>query len=129
MNQEPVKPKKNPAFIIAMFLAAFSTMFIIASSGVYAAAAVAELDGMKYIGFIFTLESLARTLVIPVAGKLGGRYGRKPLYMISVTAYIAAALVCAISPRIEVFLAGRVLMGLTWGLFFSNMFVMINDVY
>ena len=129
MDREPVKTKKNTAFIISMFLAAFSTMFIIASSGVYVAAAVAELDGMKYIGLIFTLESLARTLVIPVAGKLGDRYGRKPLYMISVTAYSAAALVCAVSPRVEVFLTGRILMGITWGLFFSNMFVMVSDVY
>ncbi|MDR0601227.1 MAG: hypothetical protein LBG42_02495, partial [Treponema sp.] len=93
MNQDPVKPKKNPAFMTAMFLAAFSTMFIISASGVYAAAAVTELRGMKYIGLIFTLESLARTLAIPLAGKLGDRYGRKLLYMISVPAYGAAALV------------------------------------
>ena len=129
MDQDPVKPKKNPAFMTAMFLAAFSTMFIISASGIYVAAAVTELRGMKYIGLIFTLESLARTLAIPLAGKLGDRYGRKLLYMISVPAYGAAALVCGLSPRIEVFLIGRVFMGLTWGLFFSNMFVMINDVY
>jgi MFS family permease len=104
-------------------------MFVIAASGVYAAAAVRELDGMKYIGLIFTLESLARTLVIPAAGKLGDRCGRKPLYIISVAAYGGAALMCGAAGRIEVFLAGRILMGFTWGLFFSNMFVMVADVY
>lgn len=106
-----IKQRKNIQFMLAMCLSAFATMYIIASSGVYVSAAVSEFDGFSYIGLVFTLESLARTLLIPISGKLGDRYGRKPLYLASILAYISAALIYATSVNIHWFLLGRILMG------------------
>jgi MFS family permease len=120
---------RRAAFFVTMLLAAFPTMYVISAAGVYVASAVAELDGMKYIGLIFTLESLARSVALPMAGKLGDRYGRKNLFIVGVAGYVGATLLCACAGGVGVFLAGRTIMGATWGLFFANMFVMVNDVY
>lgn len=80
-------------------------------------------------GLVFTLESLARCVMLPLAGKLGDIYGRKKLFLVSVICYVAATLVCGFSTSIWIFIIGRILMGLTWGLFYANTFAMVTDVF
>jgi MFS family permease len=107
----------------------FATMFLIAGAGVYTANAMAEFDAAELLGLAFTLESLARCVTLPVAGNLGDRFGRRELFLVSVVAYIASTVLCAVSPSALVFLVGRTLMGLAWGLFMANSFAMIADLY
>jgi|GEM_PF-4759502 len=45
-NLETITRRKQIAFLIGLFFASFSTMFIIAGSGVFTGAAVAEFNGM-----------------------------------------------------------------------------------
>ncbi|MGG4198485.1 MFS transporter [Peribacillus frigoritolerans] len=120
---------KRIAFLFGLFFASFSTMFIIAGSGVFTGAAVSEFNGMEYFGLVFTLESLARCVILPLSGKLGDIYGRKKLFLVSVICYVAATLVCGFSTGIWMFISGRILMGLTWGLFYANTFAMVTDVF
>jgi MFS family permease len=128
-NTVTMTRSKQIAFLIGLFFASFSTMFIIAGSGVFTGAAVAEFNGMAYFGLVFTLESLARCVVLPLAGKLGDIYGRKQLFLGSVICYVVATLVCGFSTGIWMFIIGRILMGLTWGLFYANTFAMVTDVF
>lgn len=114
---------------IGLVLATASTMFVIAGSGVFVSAAVVALHGVQYLGLIFTVESLARCAIVPFSGKLGDKYGRKPLFLISAVGYMLASLVCGLAGTIVMFIVGRILMGLTWGLFFANTFVMIADIF
>jgi MFS family permease len=107
----------------------FVTLFLIAGSGVYSAGAMAEFGAEDRLGLAFTLESLARCVVLPLAGPLGDRVGRRGLYLSSVVGYVVATMACALSASAPLFLAGRTLMGITWGLFMANSFALIADLY
>jgi MFS family permease len=107
----------------------FVTLFLIAGSGVYSAGAMAEFGAEGQLGLSFTLESLARCVVLPLAGPLGDRVGRRGLYLASVIAFTAATVICALSASAPLFLAGRTLMGVTWGLFMANSFALIADLF
>jgi MFS family permease len=127
---ETIAPPPGAGRAFAGILASsFATMFLIAGAGVYSANAMAEFDAVELLGLAFTLESLARCVTLPLAGSLGDRRGRREGFLASVLAYIASTVLCAVSPSALVFLVGRTLMGLAWGLFMANSFAMIADLY
>ena len=127
--QRELTGKQQGLLMVALCFSSFMTMFIVAGSSVFTAAVATELNGLSFYSLCFTLEALARCIAIAVSGKLGETFGRKKLYMIGVTGYIAATLLCGLSPTMIIFMSGRILAGLFWGLFFSNTFTMLADIY
>lgn len=116
-------------FICAVICAFVAAMFSLTGSAIFVAAAMSELDGMTLFGLAVTLESLFRCVLIPPAAKLGERYLRRNLFIAGLIIFIAGAVLCALATSPLLVVASRAIMGLAWGLFFSNMIVMVNDVY
>ncbi|MFS0866470.1 multidrug effflux MFS transporter [Microbacterium sp. 179-B 1A2 NHS] len=50
-----------------------------------------------------------------IAGPLSDRYGRRGILLVGIVAYIVTSALCALSPRIEVLILGRVVQGLAGG--------------
>lgn len=128
MNQN-LSSKQQSLLMLALCLSSFMTMFIVAGSSVFTAAVASELNGMSIYSLCFTLEALTRCIAIAVSGKLGETFGRKKLYLIGVSGYGAATLLCGLAPSMVLFMLGRIIAGLFWGLFFSNTFTMLSDIY
>ncbi len=128
MNSAVANKQKVGSFI-GLLLSTFASYFMIAGSSVFVAGAVADLGGREILGLIFTVENLFRCCTLPLAGKLGDKIGRKKLFLISSAGYIVAAILCTFASSIFLFMAGRAFMGMTWGLFFANIFVMVTDIY
>ena len=112
-----------------LIVATFASYFVIAGSGVFVYAAAAELSGTAFLALLFTIENLFRGCMVPLSGRLGDKVGRKKLFLVASAGYIASTVICACSSGIVMFVAGRALMGMTWGLFFANLMVMVTDLY
>ena len=84
-----------------------STLTIIAAPTI-----AADLGGgeglVKWLGSAYAL-ALGSLLVI--GGRLGDRYGQRPTFLIGITGFTLASLVCGLAPSPAVLIAGRLLQG------------------
>src|SRR6202022_1372236 len=69
----------------------------------------AGIDGLQWTvsGYLLTLSAL-----ILLGGALGDRFGRRRVFVIGVTWFAAASLICGIAPNLEALVAARVLQGI-----------------
>lgn len=120
---------KKAMFLVSIICAYFAAMFSLTGSSIFVSAAMTQLDGMAMFSLAVTLESLMRCVLIQPAAKLGERYLRRNLFIIGLIVFIAGAVLCVVAWTPLLVVASRAIMGLAWGFFFSNMIVLINDVY
>jgi MFS family permease len=112
----PGRPKTGAAtWVLALGVLDFSleqTMLVPAQPAI----------GLKYnasvsaVAWLTTGLLLSSAVAMPLAGRLGDRYGRKRLLMVSLATFALGSLVCALGQSIEMLIAGRVLQGLGAGI-------------
>lgn len=72
--------KRKLAFI-GILIVNFMTMFLICGVGVYGYSVAGYFDSIASVGMIFTLESVARCVAIPISGKLSDKAGHRQLFL------------------------------------------------
>ncbi|MGW4340374.1 MFS transporter [Rhodococcus koreensis] len=80
------------------------------------------------IAWMITIFILVAAVMTPVIGKLGDRFGKKRVLLISALVGFAGAVVCAMAPTYGVMLVGRALMGVS-GAFMPLTYALIRDVF
>src|SRR3954452_14605707 len=55
---------------------------------------VSELGGITQYSWVFTAYLLASTVTVPLYGKLGDVYGRKPLFIIAIVIFLVGSALC-----------------------------------
>jgi EmrB/QacA subfamily drug resistance transporter len=88
---------------------------------------------------VTTAYLLTSTVVVPICGKLGDLYGRKPVLLVSIGLFLAGSWLCGLSGELgEIPLLGggmtqliafRALQGLGGGGLFTTTFAIIGDLY
>ena len=58
---------------------------------------VAELRGLERIAWVGTAYLLTSTVMVPIYGKLGDMYGRRPILVFGVVVFLAASALCGLS--------------------------------
>ncbi len=58
---------------------------------------VAELKGLERIAWVGTAYLLASTVVVPIYGKLGDLYGRRPILIFGVVVFLAGSMLCGLA--------------------------------
>lgn len=129
MNENKLTGGKATVYYAAILFSMMAAMFSIAGSGFFIGAAMADLDGMTYLGLSFTLESLFRCAIIPLAAVLGDRLLRRNLFLVGIGAFAVGSIFCAVAWSPIIMLVARSVMGLAWGLFFANGIVMLSDAF
>src|ERR687894_1680106 len=89
------------------------------------AVALPELLGdfersLAWGSWIVTSYLVAMAAVQPLGGSLGDRYGRRRLFLIGLTLFLAATVVAALSWRIEVLLVARTVQAISGGAAIPN---------
>ena len=120
--------KRKLAFI-GILIVNFMTMFLICGVGVYGYSVAGYFDSIASVGMIFTLESVARCVAIPISGKLSDKAGHRQLFLSALVLYIISYAAAAFAPSFWVFTIARTVSGFAWGLFVSNIFVLISDLF
>ena len=75
---------------LALLLAALDQTVV----GVAMPRIVSELHGLEYYAWVTTAYLITSTALVPVAGKLGDMFGRKPFLLAGMVGFIAASALC-----------------------------------
>lgn len=102
--------------------------YLAGSTGIYAATAFREYGRLDLFNTMFIIEPLARSISLLISGRAGEYFGRKQLYIWSVGAFALSIAISAGASSGTIFLLARGASGFFWGLFFANVFTMINDI-
>ena len=58
---------------------------------------VAELNGFSFYAWVGTSYLLASVITVPIFGKLGDEYGRKPFVIIAIIVFTLASMLCGMA--------------------------------
>lgn len=119
--------KANMVFI-GLVIINICVSYLTGSTGIYAATAFREYGRLDLFNTMFIVEPLARSISLLISGRAGEYFGRKQLYMWSVGAFALSVAISAGASNGAIFLFARGASGFFWGLFFANVFTMINDI-
>ena len=124
---------RNTIGFIGLLIVNFLAMFLIAGVGVYSYTVASVFDNMPSVSMIFALECVARSVTIPLGGKLGDKLGdklgHKKLFLGALALYILSCAVCSFANSFWVFTIARMFSGFAWGLFMMNGFVLISALF
>ncbi|GAB2507676.1 MFS transporter [Nocardiopsis aegyptia] len=100
-----------PGLLLAMLLAALDQTAMAPALPEIAG----DLGGLEQMPTVVTAYLVAATAVMPLVGRLGDRYGRKPLIQAAVLLFVVGALMAATATTLPGFVTARVVQGLGGG--------------
>jgi EmrB/QacA subfamily drug resistance transporter len=80
-------------------------------------------------GWVLTVNQLAGTVIMPLAGKAGDIFGGKRTFLISIGVFTLGSLVSAIAPNIGILIAGRFVQAIGAGAFLPLATSIICDYF
>ncbi len=80
-------------------------------------------------GWILSVNQLAATAIMPLAGKAGDIFGGKKTFLISLAVFIIGSLFCAVSPNIYFLIAARFFQALGGGSFLPLATAIVSDQF
>ncbi|TME74267.1 MAG: MFS transporter, partial [Chloroflexi bacterium] len=90
---------------------------------------VAELNGLNYYSWVITAYLVASTIMVPIAGKLGDLFGRKPFLLAGMIGFVAASALCGQSHGMLELVTFRTIQGIFGGMLFATVFAVIGDLF
>ena len=110
---------------VALFLAALDQTVV----GVAMPRIVADLRGLDYYAWVTTAYLITSTALVPVAGKLGDMFGRKPFLIAGMIGFVTASALCGMSQNMFELVLFRGLQGAFGGVLFASTFAVMADVF
>ena len=90
---------------------------------------VADLNGFEIYAWVTTAYMVASVVVVPVAGKLGDMFGRKPFLLLGMVGFMASSWLCGFAQNMTELVAFRGVQGLFAGALMANTFTVLADLY
>ena len=90
---------------------------------------VAELDGFELYAWVATGYLLASIVTIPIFGRLGDYFGRKPFVIAATLIFTLASLACALASDMLWLVIGRTLQGVGGGMLIGTAFACIPELF
>jgi EmrB/QacA subfamily drug resistance transporter len=90
---------------------------------------VAELNGLDRYSWLITGYLVASTVVVPIAGKLGDLFGRKPFLIAGMLGFVGASALCGLSQDMNQLIVFRIIQGLAGGMLFASAFTVLADIF
>lgn len=118
--------------LLAMIGIAFVVMLVALDQTVVATAlptVVAELQGFEYYAWVATAYLLTSVVTVPIFGRLGDYYGRKPFVLASIVVFLVASVLCGMAPSMPFLVAARALQGIGGGMLVGTAFACIPDLF
>ncbi|NYT23029.1 MFS transporter [Alcaligenaceae bacterium] len=90
---------------------------------------VAELRGFQLYAWVTTAYLLTSIITIPIFGRLGDYYGRKPFVVLSIVLFLVASVLCGIAQSMTHLVLGRALQGIAGGMMLGTAFAVVPDLF
>ncbi|CAB3779540.1 MFS transporter [Pararobbsia alpina] len=118
--------------LLAMLGVAFVTMLVALDQTVVGTALptiVAELRGFDLYAWVGTSYLLASVITVPVFGRLGDYFGRKPFVIASIIVFTGASMLCGAAHQMLFLVLARGLQGIGGGMLVGTAFACIPDLF
>jgi EmrB/QacA subfamily drug resistance transporter len=89
----------------------------------------ADLHGLSLYSLVGSGYAVAAACVVPIAGKLGDLFGRKPFLIFGIIGLVVMSLLCGLAQNMGELVAARVLDGAFAGALMANIFTLAADIY
>lgn len=90
---------------------------------------VGELGGLDRFSWIFSAYMLAATIMIPLAGKMSDRFGRKPIFLFGMGFFLGGSMLSGISQDMNQLILCRAIQGFGGGAMFPVAVATVADLY
>ena len=110
---------KNAAISIALSFGVVIHAVNILMATTILPSVVADIGGLNLYAWNTTLFVAASIIGSVLSARLLAVYGARIAYLISVVAFFAGSLACALAPRMEIMLLGRTIQGFGGGVMFA----------
>ena len=110
--------------VIGMFMAALDQMIV--STAIRTIGD--DLDGLTLQAWVTTAYLIAATISTPLYGKLSDIFGRKPLYLASISLFVVGSLLCGTATDMYQLAAYRGLQGLGAGGLMALALIIVGDI-
>ena len=90
---------------------------------------VGELGGLDRFSWIFSAYMLLATTMIPLAGKMSDRYGRKAVFLFGMGFFLGGSMLCGIAQDMNQLITFRALQGFGGGAMLPVAVAVVADLY
>lgn len=110
--------------VIGMFLAALDQMIVATAIRTIGD----DLDGLTLQAWVTTAYLIAATISTPLYGKLSDIFGRKPLYVVSISLFVVGSLLCGTATDMYQLAAYRGIQGMGAGGLMALALIIVGDI-
>src|SRR5438093_8909844 len=89
---------------------------------------VGDLGGLTQYSWVFTAYMLATTVTVPLYGKLGDVYGRRPLFLIAISIFLVGSALCGAAQTMTQLVVFRAVQGIGAGGLFPLALAVIGNI-
>ncbi|KVE27017.1 disulfide bond formation protein DsbA [Burkholderia singularis] len=118
--------------LLAMLGISFVTMLVALDQTVVGTALptiVGELHGFDLYAWVATSYLLASVITVPIFGRLGDYFGRKPFVIASIVVFSGASALCGTAQTMIALVLARALQGIGGGMLVGTVFACIPDLF
>ncbi|SAI07046.1 transporter [Bordetella ansorpii] len=90
---------------------------------------VSELHGFNLYAWVATSYLLTSVITVPIFGRLGDYYGRKPFVVAAIIVFTVASVLCGAAQSMPQLVAARALQGVGGGMLVGTAFACIPDLF
>lgn len=123
-----VAPEDVPKIFIGLMLGMLVAALNLTTVAPALPRIVADLGGMDYYSWVALSAALSSAVVVPVAGKLGDLYGRKPFYVGGLILFMVASVLSAMAPGFWWLVGARVVQGFGMGMLMPLSQAIVADI-
>jgi EmrB/QacA subfamily drug resistance transporter len=89
---------------------------------------VSDLGGLSQYSWVFTAYMLATTVTVPLYGKLGDVYGRRPLFVVAITIFLVGSALCGLAQNMTELVVFRAVQGVGAGGLFPLALAVVGNI-
>ena len=118
--------------LLAILGISFVTMLVALDQTVVGTALptiVSELRGFELYAWVATSYLLTSVITVPIFGRLGDYYGRKPFVIASIVVFTGASVLCGMANSMLFLVLARGLQGIGGGMLVGTAFACIPDLF
>ncbi len=113
------------ALMLSLFLASMEATVVATAMPTI----VADLGGLSIYAWVFSAYMLASTTMVPIFGKLSDIFGRRPVYLVSITIFLVGSTLCGFAQSMAQLVLFRAIQGLGAGGILPLVFTIIGDMF
>jgi EmrB/QacA subfamily drug resistance transporter len=117
------------ATTVALLVITFLSSMDVTVVGTAMPRVAGQLGGLELYPWVFSIFMLTSTVTVPLWGKLGDLFGRKPTFLVGISIFLAGSLACGAAPGMGWLVAARALQGLGAGTVAALPLAIFADIF